>query len=159
RQFDKKYAKELDSVEPVVRRYLRSSLGEGGSDVTRQAVIRRVSAMVRHRTFRRMYEGTRNLFNMERELDTGKVILINTDRRLLGPDACSVFGRFFISLLIQATFQRTSKKPVYCFVDECQDYIAGADAGYITELFDKARDQKVAIIMSHQRMNQIENTN
>jgi len=156
KDFEKKYDEPLSRLPPGVRRYLRSSLTTGG-DLTRQAVVRRIGAMVRHKTFRRMYEGQRNMFNMERELEAGKVILINTDRALLGADHCSTFGRYFISLLLQATFQRTSKKPVYCYIDECQDYIAEDER--ITELFDKARDQKVALILAHQRMSQIKREN
>ena len=155
--FEQKFATPLAKVEPTVSRYLRSAMGPSGHDLTRQALLRRVTAMVRHTTFRRMYEGTRNRFNMEQALDDGKVILINTDLALLKEDACQMFGRYFISLLLQATFQRKSKKPVYCYIDECQDYLKNEER--MPQLIDKARDQKVALILAHHRMSQIHNQN
>ena len=154
--FEQKFAATLAILDPTVSRYLRSAMGPSGHELTRHALLRRVTAMVRHKTFRRMYQGTRNRFNMEEALDEGKVILINTDIALLKEDACQTFGRYFISLLLQATFQRKSKKPVYCYIDECQDYLKNEER--ITLLIDKARDQKVALILAHHRMSQL-NTN
>ena len=75
----------------------------------------------------------------------------------MGAEACELFGRFFISLLVQATQQRKSKHPVYCYIDECQDYIANDET--IASLIDKARKQSVGLIFAHQRLANIKSSN
>jgi hypothetical protein len=76
---------------------------------------------------------------------------------LLGQDACELFGRFFISLLVQATQRRTADTAVYCYIDECQDYIANDEN--IALLLDKARKQKVGFVFAHQRLANIKSPN
>ena len=153
--FLEKYARALEQVDPVVRDYfadLFSTTGEAQT-MTRQALLRRVMAMLDEPVFRKMYQSSQNKVDMLREIEAGKVILINTDLAHLGHDACETFGRFFIALLMQATFQRTGKSPVFCYIDEAHDYIA--QDSNVASLIDKARQQRVAFIFAHQRLNQI----
>ncbi|MDP2367257.1 hypothetical protein [Rhodoferax sp.] len=147
----------FDQVDEVVRDYFLHVFNTQSQNVTKEAVMRRVMGMLKNPTFRKMYQNRRNKFSMLREIDAGKVIVINTDMELLGREACELFGRFFISLLVQATQQRTNSKPVYCYIDECQDYIA-ADEN-IASLLDKARKQKVGFILAHQRLSNITSPN
>ena len=156
-EFLKTYEKALGAVDEVVRDYFLHSFHTQAQNVTREAVMRRIMGMLKNPTFRRMYQNERNKFSMRRELEAGKVILINTDLALLGQEACELFGRFFISLLVQATQQRSGDKPVFCYIDECQDYIA-ADENIAT-LLDKARKQRVGFVFAHQRLANIRSAN
>src|SRR6185312_11846800 len=100
----------------------------------------------------------RGKFNMAKELESPKVILINTDLEFLRHDACQLFGRFFIAQLLQAAETRGGDSlPVFCYVDECQDYIANDENA--AKLMDKARKRRVAMIFAHQRLQNIESPN
>ncbi len=114
--------------------------------------------MLRNPTFRRMFLNERGKFNMATELQEPKVILINSDLEFLRHDACQLFGRFFIAQLLQAAEMRgESALPVFCYIDECQDYIANDDNA--AKLMDKARKRKVGMIFAHQRLQNIESSN
>lgn len=161
KEFETEFHEALAATDETVREYfLHSYFGQGQGGIqatTREAVLRRIMGMLRNPVFRKMYQNERNKFSMLREIEAGKVIVINTDIELMGKEACELFGRFFISLLVQATQQRKSTKPVYCYIDECQDYIARDDN--VADLLDKARKQHVGLILAHQRLANITSPN
>ncbi len=89
-------------------------------------------------------------------MNAGKVILINTAKDLLKQQGTEVFGRFFLALIGQAAQERATladKKPVYCYIDEAQDYIA-ADSNF-TVILEQARKQKIGMIVAHQYVTQL----
>jgi hypothetical protein len=144
----------LPDVDEAVRDYFLHVFTQQSVQPTKDALLRRVSGMLRNKVFRDMYRSKENRFKMLEQIDAGKVIVIHTDKALLEDDACGVFGRFFIAQLLQATQQRTGeKKPVYCYIDECHDYIAQDEN--IERLFDQARKQNVGMILAHQRLKNI----
>lgn len=155
-QFFKDYAGPLSRVDEVVRDYFVHNFhGKGASviQVTKDGVMRRILGMLKNPVFRQMFQNERSRFDMKNEVDQGKVILICTDVKLLGEDACQFFGRFFLSLILLATEQRTSKLPVFCYIDECHDYIANEPK--IERMLDKARKQSVGVVLAHQRLHNI----
>ncbi len=154
------YRGYLDEVDQTCRDYFETSFTprSQSTNVTKEALTRRLMGMLRNPTFRRMFLNERGKFNMAKELEKPKVILINTDLEFLRHDACQLFGRFFIAQLLQAAEVRGERSlPVFCYIDECQDYIAADDNA--AKLMDKARKRKVGMIFAHQRMQQIESAN
>lgn len=151
------YKQYLDDVDQTCRDFFEGTFLSSTSTSTKDSLLRRLLGMLRNPTFRRMFLNERNRFNMYRELAEPKVILINTDRAYLRHDACQLFGRFFIAQLLQAAEMRGSDSlPVFCYVDECHDYISNEpDAA---ELLDKARKRNVAMIFAHQRIANIESS-
>lgn len=155
--FQKEYGPTLEKADEVVRDYFLHSFHAQSMSVTREAVMRRIMGMLKNPTFRKMFQAKTNSFDMKKEIDAGKVILINTDVALLGEAACELFGRYFISLLLLATQQRRSDMPVHVYIDECQDYIANDEN--VATLLDKARKQHVAFTFAHQRLANIKSPN
>jgi hypothetical protein len=154
------YRQYLDEVDQTCRDYFETSFTprSQGTNVTKEALTRRLMGMLRNPTFRRMFLNERGKFNMAKELSEPRVILINTDLEFLRHDACQLFGRFFIAQLLQAAEMRGEESlPVFCYIDECQDYIANDDNA--AKLMDKARKRKVAMIFAHQRLQNIESAN
>src|SRR5207244_1620143 len=95
-------------------------------------------------------------------MDSGKVIIINLSKKLLGPQGTEFLGRFFIAMVRAAAEQRSGlpdnqKKPVFFYIDECHDIISRDDK--IAEIIDQCRSQKIAIILAHQRLEQIQSSN
>jgi len=154
------YKEYLDDVDQTCRDYFETTFTpkSQGTNVTKEALTRRLMGMLRNPTFRRMFLNERGKFNMAKELENPKVILINTDLEFLRHDACQLFGRFFIAQLLQASETRgDAALPVFCYIDECQDYIANDENA--ARLMDKARKRKVGMVFAHQRLRQIESPN
>src|SRR5262249_46333520 len=71
------------------------------------------------------------------------------------------YQRFFLALILAAAQQRsalhpTQKLPVYCYLDECQ--WVRKDQKLAT-ILDECRSQKIALILAHQRVDQITDPN
>ena len=104
----------------------------------------------------------RPLFNKQHDtlniVDTianGGIILVNTNRHLLGKHASSFFGRFFFKLLDSAIGDRTDKShPLIFMVDEVYEYF---DETVITPFTDLARKRNISCIFAHQRLGQLNN--
>jgi hypothetical protein len=104
-----------------------------------------------------MFEHPRNKLDLFSELQSSKVILVNTAKGLL-KSGTEPFGRYFLARLLQATeermfLERGSRNPVFAYIDEASDYIAEDEN--VEDLIDKARKQNVALIFANQRRSQI----
>ena len=92
------------------------------------------------------------------ELNSAKVILVNTDKELLKDEGTEIFGRFIIAMLLQASqeraaLERKDRLPVYAFIDECQDYIESDKK--ITTILDQARKMNIGMTLANQRTSQL----
>ena len=89
--------------------------------------------------------------DLGKEMDAGKVIIINNSKAILGDEGAEFFGRFFVALIARAAQQRSgkpaaTKKPCYVYIDECQSVIAKDTR--IPVLLDECRSQKIALILA-----------
>lgn len=163
-----RYRQHFAKLDPEVQMWLRDRLPSqdkkrhaGSLNLTFDAIRNRVDGFMADTMFRRMFRHPRSKFDFFTELQTPRVILINTKKALL-KGGTEAFGRFFIAKLLQATEERmllprASRLPVYCYIDEATDYIAAEEN--IAELIDKARKQRVALVLAHQREDQIKSDN
>jgi hypothetical protein len=91
-------------------------------------------------------------------MDAGKVVIINNSIDVLGDQGAEFFGRFFVTQVRAAGLARArrkngEKKPVYFYIDEAHDVIRRDE--FIPKIIDQLRSQKIALIMAHQRVEQI----
>lgn len=154
----KSYRSYIANLDPNGKSFFRNVFDSPSFQTTTRALIlRRVIGMLKNKTFSRMFSAKESKFNMLTELGKGKVILINTNKKYLKEDACKLFGRFFIAQLLQAVEMRGDALPVYCYVDECHDYVA--EEPRLSTLLDQARKRNVGMILAHQRLTQITSDN
>jgi hypothetical protein len=156
-----KYVSHFGALDPEVQQWLKSRLHDKEYSVTRTAIKVRIDGFLADSLFRQMFRSPRNRFDLFEAMQSSKVILINTNKALLKGNT-EAFGRFFIAKLLQATEERMlltkgDRLPVFAYIDEATDYIA--DEKNIAELIDRARKQRVALILAHQREEQIKSPN
>jgi DNA helicase HerA-like ATPase len=155
------YARYLDGLEQPVKDYFTTQFSNDKQNKeTREQVAWRISLMMEDTTFAKMFSAPKSRINLFDELNSGKLILINTDIDLLGQERTALFGRFFIALLLQASQRRTnitSPIPVFAYVDEAHDYIATDSK--IANILDQARKARLGMILANQRTVQIKDPN
>lgn len=110
---------------------------------------------------RSMLGAPRLLINMGELMDSGKIVVIDNSKQLLGDDGSEFVGRFFIALIRAAADQRSrrpdsQKKPVYVYIDEAHNVIKKDEK--IAGILQECRSQKIALIMAHQAISQIQST-
>lgn len=155
-----KYKPYFSHLRPDHQRWLADRMHSPELAVTRNAIRTRLDGFTARAFFHDMFANPRNKLDLFAELQSSKVILVNTMKGLL-KGGTEPFGRFFLARLLQATEERMlldrgSRLPVFAYIDEAGDYIR--EEHNIAELVDKARKQYVALTFSVQRTTDI-NTN
>ena len=151
-----KYKPYIEKLGGTAKEFFETQFNGKIFEQTKQQVVARLFTICENRTFERLFTHPKSKLDLFTEINTGKVILINTAKDFLRQQGTEVFGRFFLALIGQAAQERatlTDKKPVYCYIDECQDCIA-SDSNF-TVILEQARKQKMGVIVAHQYLTQL----
>jgi len=119
----------------------------------RTRIARAVSSMNALRVF--LGEST---VNIDKLIDGGKIVIANFRQGLLSEDASQILGKFLIAL-VQTNIKKrpigNKHKPTFLFLDEIQDFVTSK----ITNILAKDRQRGLHMILAHQHLGQIEDTN
>ncbi|MEM1150429.1 MAG: ATP-binding protein [Pseudomonadota bacterium] len=151
-----RFAQEIARLDGTARRFFATEFDGKEFATTKTQVLRRLYGILENQTFERMFSNPETKFDMFSELNTGKLILINTAKSLLKEQGTQVFGRFFVALIAQAAQERATlpereRLPAHIYVDEAQDYF-DQNLGVI---LSQARKYKVGMAMAHQYLGQL----
>lgn len=127
------------------------------NNTTRQEILRRIFGLLANNTIAEMLGAVDNQIDIKDAIDTGKVILVSTDKNGIGNDAASLLGRIFIAQIMTAATSRQGigeRKRTYLYVDEFQDY--SEDSPILFNLFEQARKREVGLIVAHQYLGQMQ---
>ncbi|WLA39697.1 ATP-binding protein [Bradyrhizobium elkanii] len=154
-----KFKEHLSNLDPDARRFFELKFSSKEFDRTKEQVVDRLFAVKRIRTLSRMFSAPRSKFDFFTEMSAGKVILINVPQSLLQEDGVEIVGRFFISMILLAAHKRQllpkgQRLPCFVYIDECQDFIRRDPK--IPVILDQARKLNVALILAHQRLQQMQ---
>ena len=151
----------LDKLDPHARQFFENretGFNSKTYDATRKQVVWRLDYLLTNPLMRSMFSATHTRIDLGKQIDAGKVIVINNSKAILGDEGAEFLGRFFVALIARAAQQRAgrpaaSKKPCYVYIDECQSVIAKDTR--IPVLLDECRSQRIALILAHQRTAQL----
>jgi hypothetical protein len=155
----KNYRTQIDRLPPDLQDFFTKEFDRDYSD-TRNELVWRLRLLMENDLIRVMLNAPVTRFDLKKRMDDGKIIIINNSQALLDKDGSEFFARFFIAQLWRAATARQlqkEKKPVYVYIDECQLAIRRDDM--IASILDECRSQKIAMILAHQRTEQIESKN
>jgi hypothetical protein len=129
---------------------------------TRNQLIWRLQFLMTNPVIKQMFSALKTKLDIGKEMDAGKIILIDNSKRRLGDEGAEFFGRFFIALVLAAAEQRAgrpqhAKRPCFFYIDECQNVIRRDEK--ISAILDECRSQKIGMILAHQRTAQITSAN
>ena len=116
----------IKKLDPISQEFFETQYHSQIYKGTKEQLAQRLFAVLEKETFRRMFLNEHNKVNMFDLMQNGHVVLINTSKQLLHEGA-SIFGKFFIALILQGIFQRArvpedKRLPFYVYIDEAQDY-------------------------------------
>ena len=157
-----RYSQYVEALDPTARTFFESQFTDTKQfGQTKQEVAWRLALMLENRVFDRMFSSPDCRVDLFTELSSSKVILINTDKALLGPDQTALLGRFWIAMIMNATNERATisreeRLPVRFYVDEFHDYKADPKVPII---LDTARKMRIGMMVATQRTANIGNTN
>ncbi len=155
-----KYQQYVSKLDETAQDFFNKEFDvrRGQFETTKKEVVRRLYGILSNTTFRRMFSHERSKLDLFSEMNSGKVILIDTAKDLLKENGTEVFGRFFLALIANAAQERATlpssqRLPCFVYIDECHDYIS-KDAN-VTVILEQARKQNVGLILANQYLSQI----
>lgn len=149
------YQQYMGQLDQEDRDFFLKEYGSTHYKDTKQALLARIRGLeVSVSLMRPMFRAPRTLIDLGKEMDAGKVIVIDNSVDTL-KDGSEFFSRFFIALVLKAAQQRASrnnddKLPCYFYIDEC-DTVIGNDLT-INTILSKCRSQKIGMILAHQKI-------
>ena len=152
------YRQYLSKVDEDTRRFFDIKFDSPEFDQTKRQVVDRLFAIKRIRTLSRMFSAPRTRLDLYAEMGKGRVILINCAKSLLQEEGVEIVSRFFLATILLAAEKRqllpqSERMPTYVYIDECQDVIRRDEK--LPIILDQARKFRVAMILAHQRLEQM----
>ena len=150
------FEEQINAMDETTQRFFFEEMkGEGKKpspyESTKTELRYRLDALLRNPTLRRALSATENTFDVAREMDDRKLILIDTSIARLA-DQSATFGRFMIAQTLKACYQRVKSRntdrPVVFFIDEAHEYF---DDKLETMLL-QARKANVGLVVATQDM-------
>ena len=146
----------IEHLDRISQAFFKTQFFAREYDDTRQQLLTRLWIVLSNSVLERMFAHEKNAVSMYPAMNKGSLILINTAKDLLKSEGSELLGRFFISLISQATQERAAieegkRMPTYVYIDEAQDYF---DAS-IEEILTTARKYKVGLTIAHQSLAQL----
>ncbi len=151
----KVFAPYLSKLDPRTQDWLTKRFNADIFKETKQEILYRLEAFTSPKNkMRDVFASETDNFDIGKEIQAGKVIVLNTDRNKLGKAGTRALGRFFIFKVLQAMedrmgIDRNARVPTYFYIDEASDYIEDDDS--IPDLLEKARKQSIGLIIAHHR--------
>lgn len=125
---------------------------------TRTELYWRIDALItKVPLMRSMFKSPSTNLDIGKEMDSGKVIIIDNRERVLS-SGLQFYSRFFVSLILAAAQRRASrdaadKLPCYVYIDECHDVVANEKK--VATILHQCRSQKIGLILAHQNIKQL----
>lgn len=147
----KPYLNDIAQLPPLAQSFFRDFNSKGAEYKNTSAELRyRLHTILSNPTLERMFTAPVTQFDMTKEMDAGSLILVDADQARLG-DASPIFGKIFLALIMQSARVRTSRRPVYVYVDEAHRFLDEQANDLLTD----ARKFGVGCIFAHQNLAQI----
>ncbi len=117
---------------------------------TRSQIIWRLDFILTNDIMRTMFASPTTRLKIADAMNSGKIIIIDASKAILGDDGSEFYQRFFLALILGAAQARSAlnpaqKLPVFCYLDECQ-WVRN-DQKLVT-ILDECRSQRIALILS-----------
>jgi hypothetical protein len=154
------YRPAIDALDPVAREFFLTDFMPSRSDPYRQTkeqVRYRLQAILGNSTLSRLFLAPRNRIDFFERLNEGAILLVDTNKGLLGAKNSSYMGRIAITLVLQALLERAAmpagsyKTPTFLIIDEAGEYFDKSIDAILTE----ARKQNAGLLMAHQYFGQM----
>lgn len=116
----------------------------------------KVGAFLSHPVLNPILTQRRSSFSLREIMDTGKVLLVNLSRGLIGEDATALLGSLILSAVGVVTLSRAEldeerRRDFFVFLDEFQSFTTQALADMLAEF----RKYKVGLVLAHQHLGQL----
>lgn len=155
-KFRRDAIKTLEDTD--LKNFWKNELGKAG-DMQRVKMVAGITAKIGRFLFsasaKRILEQPKSTIDFDEIFDQGKILICNFSKGLLGEDTSTLFGTTILAKLQMTALRRArqkqaSRKPVYLYVDEFQNF---ATMSFV-QMLSEARKYKLFLTMAEQSTSQ-----
>ena len=162
---DKKFRKEtLDYCkDTVVLQFWKVEFASWNDKFVAEAiapVLNKVGAFTANPVIRNIIGQPKSTFNIREIMDSGKILIVNLSKGLIGEDNAGILGSFLVTKIQLAAMSRSDipdikdRRPFYLYVDEFQNFATDSFATILSE----ARKYGLNLTVANQYINQMTDT-
>lgn len=162
---DKKFRKETlsYSTDTVVLQFWNVEFNSWTEKFQAEAIapiLNKVGAFTANPIIRNIIGQPKSTFNIREIMDSGKILIVNLSKGLLGEDNSSVLGSFLVTKIQLAAMSRSDipdikdRRPFYLYVDEFQNFATDSFATILSE----ARKYGLNLTVANQYTSQMSDT-
>jgi len=117
----------------------------------------KLGALLSSRPIRNIIGQEKSLLAIDHLMDSGKILIINLSKGLIGEDASRLLGTLFVTeiqlaAMARAKMPEAERRDFYFYIDEFQNFSTQSFADILAE----ARKYRLNLILAHQYMDQLE---
>ena len=155
-KFRREVVKKLDDQD--LKNFWDNELGKAG-DFQKVKMVAGITAKIGRFLFsasaKRILEQEKSTIDFNDILDSGKILICNFSKGLLGEDTSALFGtsilaKLQVASLRRARLQQANRRPYYLYVDEFQNF---ATMSFV-QMLSEARKYKLFLTMAEQSTSQ-----
>jgi hypothetical protein len=121
------YSQFLNDTPPITQDFFRRQFFSSDPLVrqTKSQIAQRLYTLCRNQAFINMFSAPENKFDAFEAMQEKKIVIVNTDRNLLGDHGSAIFGRFILAQCLAAAFQRPKDQRHLALImcDESKAYL------------------------------------
>lgn len=121
-------------------------------------VLNKVGAFTANPIIRNIIGQPKSTFNIREIMDSGKILIVNLSKGLIGEDNAAILGAFLVTKIQLAAMSRSDipnihdRRPFYLYVDEFQNFATDSFATILSE----ARKYGLNLTVANQYISQME---
>ena len=162
---DKKFRKETLTycTDTVVLQFWNVEFTSWNDKFQAEAVapvLNKVGAFTANPVIRNIIGQPKSTFNIREIMDSGKILVVNLSKGLIGEDNASILGAFLVTKIQLAAMSRSDipniedRRPFYLYVDEFQNFATDSFATILSE----ARKYGLNLTVANQYISQMSET-
>lgn len=142
----------IERQQPIAQRWFRDQYYNHLVE-TRKGIATRLYGLLEKPELEAAFSARERKLDMFDALQTGKTVIVNLPKALLGQEGMELFGRYIIALTLASAFERitipdrTQWHPAFLYIDEFQEF---ADETKSAELLQLAREFRLGVLVAHQ---------
>ena len=162
---DKKFRQETLSYcqDTVVLNFWKVEFASWNDKFVAEAispVLNKVGAFTANPIIRNIIGQPKSTFNIREIMDSGKILIVNLSKGLIGEDNAAILGAFLVTKIQLASMSRSDiariedRRPFYLYVDEFQNFATDSFATILSE----ARKYGLNLTVANQYISQMNET-
>lgn len=146
--------------DPLVRSFWLDEYNKYPERLLREVISplqNKLGALLSSRPIRNIIGQEKSLLDIGHLMDSGKILIINLSKGLIGEDASRLLGTLLVteiqlSAMGRAKINEEARRDFYFYIDEFQNFSTESFA----EILAEARKYRLNLILAHQYMDQLE---